>query len=103
MNHVLNLIMGELGVIRGFLADGAIDEMFRAILHQIENERAFAESHVLVGEFGRAVAPTAVATERSANETGVGTRINAFDGYVVTAQGELVVHLVVGSGWITKL
>src|SRR5260370_33714361 len=94
VDQAIDNVLGqrERVVVDAFFANGAIDQMLRRLLHEIEDDGSFAEADVLIADSRGSPAPGIPAAKRPAHNTritaiGDGNRsVTALDGEMVSDQ-----------------
>src|SRR5215472_14237155 len=93
MNQSMDIALGQREgvVVHGLLPDGAVDQVLRRPLDEIEDNGSLAEANVLVANRRRSPAPRLPAAKRSANHTRIAS-ISGGNGHVTVFHREMIVH-----------
>src|SRR6267378_6719428 len=70
----------------------AIRQPLRRLLHEVKDDRAFAEANIFVADYRRPPAPRFPASIRAANKTGVSAQVHTLHGHVVPPYSDVIVH-----------
>src|SRR5882724_11431483 len=92
MDELRNFVLTESIAVYRLLPDGAIRQPPRRLFHEVKNDSAFAVTDILVADGRRTPAPRFPASIRSANDSRIGTRVDALQGNVTLAHCQVVFH-----------
>src|SRR6267378_8009949 len=80
----------------GLLSHRTMYHVISWVLHDSHYDRAFAEANILIPYGSRPIAPSAIATEGAAHQSGVNTGVHALDGHIAPAHSYMKVHQEIG-------
>src|SRR5438132_14405053 len=92
MYEFRNLALIESIPVHRLLADCAIHQPLVRLLHEVENDGAFAETNIFIADTRRSPAPRFPASKRAANEPRVPAQVDAFYRDVVPPHGDVIIH-----------
>src|SRR3984893_4702189 len=98
MDEAVHFILreGERVAANWFFSDSAIDRVIRRVLYHVKDDGALAEADMFIANRCRAVAPSGIAAERATDQARVGAGVNALDGHVAAAHGNVEVDKKIG-------
>src|SRR5260370_30935655 len=98
MHQPVHLILRERERVAmdGLLSHRTIYHVISWVLHDSHYDRAFAEANILIPYGSRPIAPSAIATEGAAHQSGVNTGVHALDGHIAPAHSYMKVHQEIG-------
>src|SRR6266481_1977577 len=92
MDELGNLVLTEGVAIDRLLADRAVRQPPRRLLHEVKHNGPSAVPDIFVANDRRTPAPRFPASVRSANDSRIGTRVDALQGNVMLAHRQVVFH-----------
>src|SRR5258708_30848475 len=92
VDEFVDLVLIERIAMHWLLSDHAISQPPRRSLHEVKDDRAFAEANIFVADFRRPPAPRFPASIRAANEARVSSRLDVFQRYVVPPYRDAIIH-----------
>src|SRR5438552_15442042 len=92
MYEFRNLALIESIPVNRLLADCAIHQRLVRLLHEVENDGAFAETNIFIADFRWSAAPRLPASNGAANEAWLPARVTAFHRDVVPPPGDVRIH-----------
>src|SRR5215467_7920924 len=84
-------------------ADGAVNQVLRRLLHEIEHDGSLAEADAFISDERRSPAPAIPAAIGSAHHAGITTTISNRHRSVTAFHREVIVHQKIGSPGVADL
>src|SRR5882672_2127612 len=102
-DEFVDLVLIERIAVHRLLTGRAIRQPLRRLLHEVKDDRAFAEANIFVADFRRPPAPRFPASIRATNEARVSAGVNAFHRDVVPPHCDVIVHQEIRVSWVAHL
>src|SRR6266404_2659607 len=80
----------------GLLSHRTVYHVISWVLHDSHYDRTFAEANILITYGSRPIAPSAIATEGAAHQSGVNAGVYALNGHIAPAHSDMKVHQKIG-------